>query len=79
MDRARVAGLHYNVENPNRAAEAMCEPHVCALHPERMQLPVPDPLRGPIGPDGRPLFARLPEFVAVYLVFAADVLHASGS
>ena len=29
---------------------------------------------GPPGPDGKPLFARLPEFVVVYLVFASDVL-----
>jgi alkylated DNA repair dioxygenase AlkB len=29
---------------------------------------------GPAGPDGKQLFARLPEFVAVYLVFASDTL-----
>ena len=29
---------------------------------------------GPNGPDGKPLFELLPEFVAVYLVFASDVL-----
>ncbi len=29
-------------------------------------------------PDGKPLFARLPEFVAVYLVFATDVLVRMG-
>ena len=33
---------------------------------------------GPHGPDGKPLFARLPEFVAVYLVFATDVLVRMG-
>ena len=33
---------------------------------------------GPFGPDGKPLFARLPEFVAVYLVFASDVLVRMG-
>ena len=36
------------------------------------------PRPGPNGPDGRPLFARLPEFVAVYLVFGADVLVRMG-
>ena len=34
----------------------------------------PEVRAGPNGPDGKPLFSRLPEFVAVYLVFAADVL-----
>ena len=29
-------------------------------------------------PDGKPLFARLPGFVAVYLVFATDVLARMG-
>ena len=29
---------------------------------------------GPAGPDGKPLFAHMPEFVAVYLVFASDFL-----
>ena len=29
-------------------------------------------------PDGKPLFARVPEFVAVYLVFATDVLVCMG-
>jgi hypothetical protein len=32
----------------------------------------------PLGPDGKPLFPRLPEFVAVYLVFATDVLVRMG-
>jgi hypothetical protein len=35
---------------------------------------LPGAASGPLGPDGQPLFARLPEFVAVYLVFASDVL-----
>ena len=35
---------------------------------------LPAAASGPLGPDGKPLFARLPEFVAVYLVFASDVL-----
>ena len=29
---------------------------------------------GPNGPDGKPLFARLSEFISVYLVFASDLL-----
>ena len=33
---------------------------------------------GPVGPDGKPLFTRLPEFVAVYLVFASDILVRTG-
>ena len=37
---------------------------------------VPAVASGP--PDGKPLFARLPEFVAVYLVFATDVLVRMG-
>ena len=33
---------------------------------------------GPLGPDGKPLFARLPQFVAVYMVFATEVLVRMG-
>ena len=33
---------------------------------------------GPLAPDGKPLFASLTEFVAVYLVFATDVLVRMG-
>ena len=33
---------------------------------------------GPLAPDGKPLFASLTEFVAVYIVFATDVLIRMG-
>ena len=39
---------------------------------------IPEGRAGPNGPDGKPLFARHPEFVAVYLVSAADVLVRMG-
>ena len=38
----------------------------------------PLPHLGHPAPDGKPLFVRLPEFVAVYLVFASDVLVRMG-
>ena len=39
---------------------------------------LPAAASGPPAPDGKPLFVRLPEFVAVYLVFASDVLVRMG-
>ena len=39
---------------------------------------LPDAASWPLGQDGNPLFACLPEFVVVYLVFATDVLARMG-
>ena len=66
-------------EARDRPCEAPSQDHLEHVRAERCVCPaVSESTCGPAGPDGKPLFARLPEFVALYLVFASGTLARMG-